>query len=288
MNISKVSTEAVLTFDDLTYIDQINYSCSSVYLDQNSKTERRNSGFTSLFFKGYNSIGITDADNQAIIRCIVNSPLAQPTMYIDTMPMEVQSPDLETTIETRRTTSGTTIGINGTDSTDQPELISASEYIAFYVCVGIAVLLLLIVGICVCKRTGKKKSSRYQVNEKSNTSLSKQTIQFKQVSLADSYEKIPLQIDTGKETTMVDIVDIQKQNMVYIESLEKDDKNKFSTNSSSQHTEYAQVNETDKTQYLNNTQTQTISIQKGMQSQDSQKDINDHSAEKITNKTVGI
>lgn len=74
-----------------------------------------------------------------------------------------------------------------------------------------------------------RKATRYQVNEKSNTSQSKQKIHFKHVSSADSYEKIPLKIDTGKETTTVDIDDIKKQNMVYIETQGKDDENKFST-----------------------------------------------------------
>ncbi|CAC5368208.1 unnamed protein product [Mytilus coruscus] len=51
MNISKVSTEAVMIFDKLTCNDQMNYSCSVVYLDQNSRTEESNSGITTLFVK---------------------------------------------------------------------------------------------------------------------------------------------------------------------------------------------------------------------------------------------
>ncbi|XP_052067720.1 uncharacterized protein LOC127706997 [Mytilus californianus] len=403
MNISKVSTEAVLTFDNLTCIDQINYSCSIVYLDQNSKTERRNSGFTSLFVKvppskpnivtmvysfeddtttpittenttfphftarqnrlkttinqmisnrrttndehsnvtsiilkkgdnitflctgnvgnppgkfiwqkyrhsknptnytnivttiqevsdmcSYNgsstlTIQVTAEDNQAIIRCKVNSPLAQTNMYIETIPMEVQSPDLDTTIETRRTTLGTTISNNVTDSNEKPDLISG--YIGIGIALGVILLsCLLIIGICLYKRKKKTKRSRYHVvKEKSNPSQLNQTVQLKQMSSTDSYEKIPLKNDTGKET--VDIDDIKKQNMVYIGTQEKDDKNKFSTfrrNSPSQHAVYAQVNEAGKTQYLNNTQTQTISIQKGEQSQDSPKGINDQSAERIS------
>ncbi|CAC5360327.1 unnamed protein product [Mytilus coruscus] len=328
MNISKVSTEAVLAFDNLTCIDQINYSCSIVYLDQNSKTERRNSGFTSLFVKvppskpnivtmvysfeddtttpittenttsphfttrqnrlkttisqiisnrrstndeysnatstilkkgdnitflctgnvgnppgkfiwqkyrhsenptnytniattiqevsdmcSYNgsstlTILVTAEDNLAIIRCKVNSPFAQPNMYIETTPLEVQSPDLDTTIETRRTTLCTTIGNNVTDSNEQLELHSG--FIGLFV--GIAVLLLLIIGIYLYKRKEKK----------------------------------------------------------------------FRRNSPSQHAVYAQVNEAGKTHYLNNTQTHTISIQKGKLSTDSQKGINDQSAERIS------
>ncbi|XP_052067721.1 uncharacterized protein LOC127706998 [Mytilus californianus] len=379
MNISKVSAEAVLTFNNLTCIDQINYSCSVVYLDQNSKTERRNSGFTSLFVKvppsnpylitmvnsleddattpitientnsphftvGHNkfkttlsqiisnrrttndehsndepsitstilkkgdnitflctgnvgnppgkfiwqknkhdenpidytditttiqevsdmcsyngsstlTIQVTAEDNKAIIRCTVNSPLAHPNMYIETIPMEVQSPDLDTTMETRRTTSGTMIGNTVIVSTDQPKVHSASGYIGICVVVGIAVLLLLIIVICLYKRKGKKKKSRYHVvKEKSNSSQLNQTVQLKPISLTGSYEKN----DTGKETSTVDIDDIKKQNMVYIETQEKDDKNKLSTfrrNSPTQHAVYAQVNEAGKTQYLNNTQT---------------------------------
>ncbi|CAC5417226.1 unnamed protein product [Mytilus coruscus] len=394
MNISKVSTEAVLTFDNLTCIDQINYSCSIVYLDQNSKTERRNSGFTSLFVKvppskpnivtmvysfeddtttpittenttsphftarqnrfkttisqmisnrrttndehsnvtstilkkgdnitfictgnvgnppgkfiwqkykhgenptdytditttiqevsdmcSYNgsstlTIQVTDEDNQAIIRCTVISPLAQPNMYIETIPMEVQSPDLDTTMETRRTTSGTTIGNTVTVSTDQPKLHSASGYIDICVGVGIAVLLLLIIEFVYTNEREKRKKVDIM-------SLKKNLIP------ANSYEQIPLSNDTGKET--VDIDDIKKQNMVYIETQEKDDKNKFSTfrrNSPTQHAVYAQVNEAGKTQYSNNTQTQTISIQKGKQSQDEQKDINDQSTERINKQNL--
>ncbi|XP_071121772.1 uncharacterized protein [Mytilus edulis] len=354
MNISKDSTEAILTFVNLTCMDQINYSCSVVYLDQNSKTERRNSGMSTLFVKvppskpyvltivsslkdptttpttlenttnphvtarqnrfkttvspiisnqhttndgqlnhepsinstklqigdkitflctgnvgnspgvfiwqkyrhgenptnytnitttiqeisdmcSYNgtstlTIQVTARDNQAIIRCIVNSSLAQPNVFIDTIPLEVQSPDYDTTIESLQTTLVTTIDNTVSDSTNQPEVHSASGNIVISVCVGIGVLLLVIIAICCFyKRKGEKKDSRYQVTEKSNISQSKQTIHFKQVSSADSYEKIPLKIDTGKETTTVDIDDIKKQNMVYIETHEKDDENKFST-----------------------------------------------------------
>ncbi|XP_076115978.1 uncharacterized protein LOC143083595 isoform X2 [Mytilus galloprovincialis] len=354
MNISKYSTEAILTFVNLNCMDQINYSCSVVYLDQNSKTERRNSGMSTLFVKvppskpdvltivsspkdvtttpttlenatyphvtarqnrfkttisqinsnqhttndgqfkhepsfnstilqigdeitfictgnvgnpsgvfiwqkyrhgenptnytnitttiqevsdmcSYNgtstlAIHVTAEDNQAIIRCILNSTLALPNVYTDTIPLEVQFPDYDTTIESRRTTLVTAVGNDVTDSTNQQELQSAGGDIGIVVGFVIPVLVLLfIIGICLYKRTGKKKASRYQVNEKVNISQSKQPIHFKQVSLADNYEKIPLKIDTGKETTTVDIDDIKKQNMVYIETQEKDDENKFST-----------------------------------------------------------
>ncbi|XP_063398437.1 uncharacterized protein LOC134683209 isoform X2 [Mytilus trossulus] len=355
MNISKDSTEAILTFIYLTCTDQTNYSCSVLYLDQNSKTERRNSGMSTLFVKvppskpyvitivsspkdvtttpttlenatnphvtapqnrfkttnsqinsnqhttndeqfkhepsfnstilqigdeitficsgnvgnppgvfiwqkyrhgenptnytnitttiqelsdicSYNGtstlkIHVTDEDNQAIIRCSLNSTLAQPSVYTDTKPLEVQSPDYDTTIEFIRTTLVTTRDNTVSDSTNQPEVDSASgNIVVLSVCIGIAVLLLVIIGIwCFYKPKGEKKASRYQVTEKSNISQSKQTIYFKQVSQADSYEKIPLKIDTGKEKTTVDIDDIKKQNMVYIVTQKKDDENKFST-----------------------------------------------------------
>ncbi|VDH98179.1 Hypothetical predicted protein [Mytilus galloprovincialis] len=176
------------------------------------------------------SIHVTAADNQAIIRCVLNSTLAQPNVYTDTIPLEVQSPDYDTTIESLQTTLVTTIDNTVSDSTKQPEIHSASGNIVISVCVGIGVLLLVIIAICCFyKRKGEKKATRYQVNEKSNTSQSKQKIHFKQVFSGDSYEKIPLKIDTGKETTTVDIDDIKKQNMVYIETQGKDDENKFST-----------------------------------------------------------
>lgn len=52
MNISKVSTEAVMIFNNLTCDDQTNYSCSIVFLGQNGRTEESHSGFTTLNVKG--------------------------------------------------------------------------------------------------------------------------------------------------------------------------------------------------------------------------------------------
>ncbi|XP_071121768.1 uncharacterized protein [Mytilus edulis] len=51
MNISKVSTEAVMIFDSLTCDDQTNYSCSMVYLGQNGRTEESHSGISTLYVK---------------------------------------------------------------------------------------------------------------------------------------------------------------------------------------------------------------------------------------------
>ncbi|XP_063399456.1 uncharacterized protein LOC134684110 isoform X2 [Mytilus trossulus] len=51
MNISKVSTEAVMIFNNLTCNDQTNYSCSIVFLGQNGRTEESHSEITTLNVK---------------------------------------------------------------------------------------------------------------------------------------------------------------------------------------------------------------------------------------------
>ncbi|VDH98177.1 Hypothetical predicted protein [Mytilus galloprovincialis] len=259
MNISKVSTEAVMIFNNLTCDDQTNYSCSIVFLGQNGRTEESHSGFTTLNVKvppskpeyvaivdlledesttalqirsetsspndteistvkqsttsaiikegdiitcicagnvgkppgkliwqkyrhgekvpmnythmstiatevtdkcsyygtSYLQLRVTSSDNQAIIRCFIDSPLAKPYMYVEMKPIDVTSFSKDMTTYT--TTSSHFTGSEGATE-------SHNGYIYFGIVIGIvigvlALVLLVAYGIYLFKRKHKEEST---------------------------------------------------------------------------------------------------------------------------------
>ncbi|XP_052065662.1 uncharacterized protein LOC127705397 [Mytilus californianus] len=353
MNISKVSTEAVMIFDRLTCDDQMSYSCSLVYLDQNGRTEERSSGTTTITVKvppskpeyvaivdlledesttvlqiqntssppnftkrsttkqsttssimkegeiitcvcagnvgkppgkfiwqkyrhgekvpmnytntttitisvtdkcsyygtSYLQLRVTASDNQAIIRCFIDSPLAKPYMYVEMKPIDVMSIHNDTTTESLLTL--TTMSNNFTVSDAAAE--SHGGYIDLGIVIGVLALVILnAYVIYLFKRKQRERSYAVQ-RESMNSNLSNRDPPIQQ---RGHCEIIAMTDDIGKETSVgadVNIEDTRLHNNENLTRHEENEDNQTPTNISPEQTDRinAQVKETGKSQIPN-------------------------------------
>ncbi|CAG2230616.1 unnamed protein product [Mytilus edulis] len=294
MNISKVSTEAVMIFDSLTCDDQTNYSCSMVYLGQNGRTEESHSGISTLYVKdppskpeyvaivdvledesttketplhvavpemleslpgkfiwqkyrhgekvpmnytnittkatevpdkcsyygiSYLQFQVTALDNQAIIRCVLDSPLAKPYMYVEMKPIDIKS----------FTTTFPTISSSFTGAE------VASESYSGYIGLGIgvfALVLLIAYGIFLFIRNQRERSYAVQ-RESTNRNL---CIIDPLIQDSGHCEIISMTVDIDKETSVGAVVIIDDLRLPTNENLtrqEEDKDNQTPTNTSS-------------------------------------------------------
>ncbi|CAC5420444.1 unnamed protein product [Mytilus coruscus] len=195
---------------------------------------------------------LTAKDNNAVIRCVVNSSMVELDMYVETAPIKVYS-DISTT------QSSSTGSSSGADDKKKKSIENTILY-CFLAVVG--VVLITVITICVYKR---RNTSEVHACEKKSKSLVGSSPKPVAESRTGDYDDICLEEDANKKPTINNVhkvEDIREHNKEYLRKQEEDEQKKNESNKPPQPV-YAQVNEATKSRNKQNTETLANEYEEG-------------------------
>ncbi|XP_052072190.1 uncharacterized protein LOC127710401 isoform X3 [Mytilus californianus] len=196
---------------------------------------------------------VMSRDNNAVIRCVVNSSMAEPDMYVETEPIEVYF-DISTT---QSSSTGSSSGVD--DKKEKPD-----ENSDLYTAIGIVsavVIVIIIIFLIVMIARKKRKSKSPTIKNESKSSVDSKKKQVTESRTGD-YDYIALEDDATKKQSVnngLEVEDIKEHNKEYLKKQEEEEQKKNESNTPPQPAVYAQVNEATKSRNKQNTETRESS-----------------------------